>query len=121
MVAGMKAHDVRATIESLKELEFRELSPFNQGTLGVYWASGGTSPWERHPDTDELLFILEGRADVTILRDDGPVVTPVGAGSLIVVPRGLWHRHTLHGTVKELYLTPGRSEHSTAEDPRHQT
>ena len=83
-----------------------------------YAPSGGTSPWERHPDTDELLYILEGRADATILHDDGPVVTPVGEGSVIVVPRGLWHRHTLHGTVKELYLTPGRSEHSTAEDPR---
>lgn len=54
-----------------------------------YAPSGGTSPWERHPDTDELLYILEGRADVTILHDDGPVVTPVGAGRVIVVPRGL--------------------------------
>jgi mannose-6-phosphate isomerase-like protein (cupin superfamily) len=118
MVAGMQAHDPQAVVASLGELEFRELAPFDRGTLGVYWATGGTSPWERHPDNDELLLILEGHADIEILTTDGPVVTPVRTGCLIVVPRGLWHRHRLHGRVKELYLTPGPSEHSTADDPR---
>ena len=119
MVRPMKAHDPMAVVAGLRELEFRELAPFNRGSVGVYWAAGGTSPWERHPDDEELLHVLEGRADVTILTDDGPVVTPLAAGSVLVVPRGLWHRHTLHGTVKELYVTPGATEHSTADDPRH--
>jgi uncharacterized cupin superfamily protein len=118
MVRRMKAHDLRAVIGGLRELEFHELAPFNRGTAGVYWASNGTSPWERHPEDEELLVILEGHADITILTDDGPVVTPLRTGCALVVPRGLWHRHTLHGAVKELYVTPGRSEHSTAEDPR---
>lgn len=114
----MQAHDASTVADSLGELEFRELAPFEDGTLGVYWASGGTSPWERHPDHDELLHVLDGRVDVEILTDGGPVVTPVRAGNVVVVPRGLWHRQRLHGRVKQLYLTLGRTEHSTADDPR---
>jgi quercetin dioxygenase-like cupin family protein len=114
----MTAYDLRAIIATLGELEFHELQGFNGGTVGVYWGSGGTSPWEIHPDGDELLHVLEGHADITILTEDGPVVTAVRTGSCIVVPRGHWHRHTLHGRVQELYVTPARTEHSTADDPR---
>ena len=114
----MKAHHLETVIAGLGELQFHELAPFNRGTAGVYWASSGTSPWERHPDDDELLLILDGHADITVLTDDGPIVAPVKSGCAFIVPRGLWHRHTLHGTVKEFYVTPGRSEHSTADDPR---
>ncbi len=117
----MQACDPREVADSLGEMEFRELAKFNQGGLGVFWSSGGgPSPWEMHPDDDELLHILEGVVDVEVLTDGGPVTTSVRAGSGFVVPRGHWHRQTLHGKVKELYLTPGRSEHSTAEDPRRE-
>jgi quercetin dioxygenase-like cupin family protein len=114
----MRAHDLGATLDELAELEFRELARFNRGSVGVFWASGGTSPWERHPDDDELLQVLEGEAQIVVLTDEGPVTTLVCAGSVFVVPRGLWHRHRMLGKVKELYVTPGRTEHSTAEDPR---
>ena len=114
----MQAHDPKRVLETLPEMEFRELSAFNDGAIGVFWAEGGTSPWERHPDTDELLQVIQGEIVVTVLTDDGPVDTPVPAGSSFVVPRGHWHRQTLHGRVLELYCTPGASEHSTADDPR---
>jgi hypothetical protein len=42
----------------------------------------------------------------------------VRAGSVFVVPRGLWHRHRVGTKLTELYLTPGPSETSTADDPR---
>ena len=114
----MEAHDLQGILRGLEELQFHELAPFNGGTAGVYWASGGTSPWERHPEEDELLLVLDGRVDVTVLTDDGPAVTPVGAGGAFVVPRGHWHRQTLHGRVQQLYVTPGRTEHSTKDHPR---
>jgi quercetin dioxygenase-like cupin family protein len=116
----MQAHDIAQALSGIGELDFRTLARFNQGSLGVFWASGGTSPWERHPDDDELLQPIEGEVDIEVLTPDGSVVTTVRAGSVFVVPRGLWHRHRLRGVLKELYLTPGPSEHSTAPDPRQE-
>lgn len=115
------AHDPLAVVDDLPEMEFRELARFNQGQVGVFWCSAGLSPWERHPDDDELLQVLEGEVDIIVLREDGPVTTTVRAGSFFVVPRGLWHRHHVKVRLKELFLTPGPSEHSMADDPRSGT
>lgn len=114
----MEAHDIRGTIDGLPEMEFRQLAPFNEGHLGVFWCTAGVSPWELHPEDEELLQVIEGEVDIEVLTDDGPVVTKVSAGSCFVVPRGLWHRHRVPEKLKELYLTPGPSEMSTADDPR---
>jgi quercetin dioxygenase-like cupin family protein len=114
----MQAHDIRASLDGLGELDFRPLAPFNRGMLGVFWSSGGTSPWERHPDDEELLQPIEGEVDIEVLTETGPVVTTVRAGAVFVVPRGHWHRHRHRGLLKELFLTPGPTEHSTAADPR---
>ena len=114
----MEAHDLRVIVDALPEMEFRNLGSFNEGGVGVFWSTDGTSPWERHPDDDEMLHVLKGNIDVTVLTDGGPVTTRVTAGCVFIVPRGLWHRQTLHGTVQELYVTPGRTEHSSADDPR---
>jgi quercetin dioxygenase-like cupin family protein len=67
-----------------------------------------------------MLHILEGEAEVEILPLDGGAAekTLVPAGSFIVIPRGCWHRQTLLVRTKELYLTPGATRHSMAEDPR---
>lgn len=117
----MQAHDLREILATLPEMEFKQLARFNEGGVGVFWSSDGTSPWEMHPDDDELLQILEGEVLVTVLTDDGPVETLVGAGGCFVVPRNHWHKQELRGKVLELYVTPGRSLHSTAEDPRTET
>lgn len=119
----MPVHDVLETAAGLAEMEFGQLEKFNEGHVGVFWTEGGpgSSPWEMHPDDDELLHILEGEALVTLLLDDGPVESRVPAGSLFVVPRGRWHKQQMPVRTCELYVTPGRSEHSTAEDPRKET
>ena len=116
----MEARDIGKTLAGLGEMNFAELEKFNDGHVGVFWTEGGpgSSPWELHPDTDELLHILEGEALITVLTDDGSVETRVAAGSLFVVPRGCWHKQQMPVRTCELYLTPGRTEHSTAEDPR---
>ena len=92
--------------------------PFNQGFLWVGRFSG-QSPWERHPDSDELLHLVEGETDLTLLTDGGPVTVTLRPGSIFIVPRGHWHRHLARGVVTEYGVTPGRTEHSTADDPRH--
>lgn len=127
----MKAHDIHAALSDLPELAItpstteedaaaamRMLTPFNQCTLGVVRFSGQT-PWERHPDGDELLHVLEGEVDVTVLTNGGPVHATVCAGSIFVVPRGQWHRQLARLAAALLFATPTETtENSWAEDPR---
>ena len=114
----MQAHNLVDAIEGLGEQEFKQLATFNLGSVGVYWAAGGVSPWERHPGDDELLYVIEGHVTVEILTEDDRIEVRVAEGSAFVVPRNHWHRHKLDGAVKEMYVTPGQSDTSFADDPR---
>ena len=117
----LRAYDPTAVAHGLAEMEFCELAPFDDGHAGVFWSeAGGPSPWEMHPDCDEMLQVLEGEIEVEVLPEDGgaPIRTRVASGSFFVVPRGCWHRQNLLVRTKEFYLTPGRSLHSTKADPR---
>jgi len=93
----------------------RALGELNGCTLGLVRFSGGT-PWERHAE-DELLHILEGEVEVTILGDETRVVGTARAGQVLVVPRNCWHRQHAHATATLLFAT-GTTDISTAEDPR---
>ena len=78
----------------------------------------GESPWERHTNGDELVHILAGETQLTLLSDAGPQVLKMTAGMLTVVPQGCWHRFHASGVVTVLTVTPQLSDHSTADDPR---
>jgi mannose-6-phosphate isomerase-like protein (cupin superfamily) len=115
------AHDPSAMADQLDEMEFRELAKFGDGAAGVFWSeAGGPSPWEMHPDCDEMLHILNGEVEIEVLPADGSqgIKTRVQRGSFFVVPRGCWHRQYLVERTKEFYLTPGRTLHSQSPDPR---
>jgi mannose-6-phosphate isomerase-like protein (cupin superfamily) len=95
-----------------------KLASFDTGaiTVGRFAAQ---SPWERHPDGDELLHILDGKIEVTLLTDNGPDHVTVGAGSIFVVPRNVWHRQTPRPVATVLSVLP--TDHgpvSFADDPR---
>ncbi len=126
----MEAHDIRAAFGTLPELTvtsatteadamaaMRMVASFNQCMVGMVRFCGQT-PWERHPD-DELLYVMHGEVDVTVLTDAEAVQTTVRAGSLFVVPKGLWHRQLPRPSVALLFLTSmDGNEASTADDPR---
>lgn len=130
----MKSHDISGMLDSLPKLvispnmteddaaaAMQLLAPFNQCTLGVVRFSGET-PWERHPDGDELLHVLDGEVRLTILTDEPRLQATVAAGSIFVVPRGLWHRQLAHRGATLLFATPTeKTENSWAEDPRRET
>ena len=96
---------------------FPRLASFNDGAVYVGRFTGET-PWERHPGADELLHVLDGATDITVLTDGGPICTRVAAGSAFVVPRGLWHRQHARPRVTLLAATPDDSEVSSGDDPR---
>jgi uncharacterized cupin superfamily protein len=114
----MESHNLVSALEGLDEIEFKQLDAFNRGHVGVYWATAGISPWERHPEDEELLYVIEGHVTIEILTDSECIEVSVPEGSAFVVPRGHWHRHKVECLVKEMYVTPGRSDTSSAEDPR---
>ena len=127
----LAVHDLNAALRDLPELAistdttaeeadaaFRPLTALGPCTLGVMRYSGLT-PWERHPGGDELLHVLEGAIDVTVLTDHGPAQVSVDAGSVFVCPRGLWHRQLPRPSATVLFGTPTQTtEVSSADDPR---
>lgn len=95
----------------------RMLGSFNQWEIGLV-RFAGQPPWERHPD-DELLHVLDGEVELTLLTDPGPARVTLRASSLLVVPRGVWHRSFARTQVALIFVTPSQgNEHSFAEDPR---
>lgn len=110
----------KTAMESL-EMEFRDLGAFDDGGAGVFWSTeGGPSPWEMHPDCDELLHVIEGEIDIEVLPKEGGSgsIATVPAGCFLIVPRGCWHRQYIRQRSSEFYVTPGKTLHSTSEDPR---
>ncbi len=96
---------------------FATLAAFGNGAIFAGGFSGET-PWERHPNGDELVQILDGRTTLTIMTDDGPQALDMTAGMLAVVPQGAWHRFHAPDGVTVLTATPQPTDHSFAEDPR---
>ena len=127
----MIPHDIQAALSSAPEIDleadptldqireaFPELASFDKGGVTVGRFSGRT-PWERHMDSDEFLHVLDGEVEVTILTDADSVRVTVSAGSIFVVPRGLWHRQEPRPVATVLSLIP--TDHgpvSFADDPR---
>lgn len=129
-----QAHDVPALLDAVPHLDvtagttddqavaaMHPLDQLNGSLVGLVRFSGLT-PWEVHPDGDELLHVLEGEVEVTVLAASGPEVTraTLREGSVYVVPAGLWHRQHARPAVALLFSTPAeRTGTSWAEDPRN--
>ena len=129
--APMVPHDLAALARSLPTLVISEATTgadADAAVRPVAWLGdlqlgmmrfAGQTPWERHPGGDELLQVLDGAVDITVLTDDGPVEVPLEAGGIFVCPRGLWHRQRARPTVTLLFGTAVRTtEVSFADDPR---
>jgi PhnB protein len=129
--AKLEERDLRAALREVPHLNItsdttgedadaavRNVAKIGNLTLGVMSYTGLT-PWERHPDGDELLLALDGEVEVTALTDDGPVTRKLRAGEAFVCPQGLWHRQFAEKSVSMLYGTPiEHGEFSMADDPR---
>ena len=106
-----------ATTEADASAAFPRLAPFNQGGIFAGRFSGET-PWACHPGGDELLYILDGVVEVTVLGDSGAEVTTARRGQIVVVPQGSWHKQRPLPEVTLLTATPTPSRISDAADPR---
>ena len=60
------------------------------GMVGIFEDTlerGKTTPLHRHPDSDEIIYVLEGE----ILVHAGGSPRPVGKGGVVINPRGVPH------------------------------
>ena len=98
---------------------FATLAPFRDGNIFSAKFTGGGA-WERHPNGDELVQIVDGAATLHIATEDGLQSHAVRAGMVVIVPRGTWHRFHSPDGVSLVTATPKPTEHLTidVEDPR---
>lgn len=127
----MDSHNLSSIVATLSELQVSRdtteadaaaamrvlASNFNDCLVGTVRFSGQT-PWERHP-ADELLYVVQGAVEVTVLLDDGAHDTTVSEGSIFIVPADRWHRQTSRPTVSLMFVTPAQgTDASWSDDPR---
>ena len=102
-----------------REGAFARLAPYRDGA--VFTAKfAGEGAWERHPQGDEIVQIIEGATILHVVTDDGPQSFKLKAGMLAIVPQNTWHRFEAPDGVSLLTATPQPTEHLTVavDDPR---
>jgi quercetin dioxygenase-like cupin family protein len=102
-----------------RENAFARLATYRDG--GVFAGKfAGTSAWERHPQGDEIVHIVDGSTDLHLLTETGHEVMTLTAGMFVIVPRNAWHQFVAPDGVCVMTTTPQPTEHLRidVEDPR---
>ena len=98
------------TPETTDEVFSALVAPCGDG--GVFVAHyAGNSEWERHPVGDEIVAVVEGETTMFLIVDGEETSHTMGAGELIVVPQGTWHRFESPEPVKVVTFTPQPTDH----------
>ncbi len=118
-----KAVDIRATIAPLRPLQNRQphtpeaevdaafATLVRTGNTALFAGSfAGESAWERHPNGDELVQVLDGETRLTILTADGTADLEMKVGMVTVVPRA-------PSGVTVMTMTPPPTDISAAPEP----
>ena len=81
--------------------------PVDGITFGVAsMAENSPHGGEMHPDGDEILYLIAGKARVVFLDSDADDIE-LRPGDGMVVPQGVWHRVDILEPCQIVYLTPG--------------
>ena len=102
-----------------REGAFARLAPYRDGA--IFTAKfAGDGAWERHPNGDEIVQIVEGATTLHIMTDAGPQSLSLKAGMMAIVPQNTWHRFEAPDGVSLMTATPQPTEHLTVtvDDPR---
>jgi len=107
------------TTRAEREGSSARLMPYRDGAIFVS-KSAGKGAWERHPEGDELVHVVDGAATMHIVTEEGRQSFAIKAGMLAIVPRGAWHRFDYPDGITLMTVTPGTSEYVRldVDDPR---
>lgn len=93
-------------------------APYRDGA--IFTAKfAGKSAWERHPQGDEIVHIVDGTTTLHLITEEGRQSVTLGAGMLVVVPQNAWHQFEAPDGVCVMTVTPQPTEHVRVdvEDP----
>jgi quercetin dioxygenase-like cupin family protein len=95
------------------------LAPYRDGAMFAA-KFAGTSAWERHPQGDEIVHIVDGATTLHLITADGRQSLALGPGMVVIVPQNTWHQFDAPDGVCVMTTTPQPTEHLTVdvEDPR---
>lgn len=106
----MEVYDVKSMRERFSLLSERANEPlglYNQSHVGIGRYVPGSSPWERHTNGDELLYVTDGHVSIEVLEDDGSSMKfEIGEGQLFTVPTGKWHQLSATESVNIMFASP---------------
>ena len=102
-----------------REGAFGKVATYRDGA--IFTASfAGTSAWERHPQGDEIVQIVDGTTTLHLMAEVGRQSIALRAGMMVVVPQNMWHQFEAPDGVCVMTATPQPTEHLRVdiEDPR---
>jgi mannose-6-phosphate isomerase-like protein (cupin superfamily) len=107
------------TSEAERAGAFARLAPYRDSAINLAKFQG-EGPWERHPNGDEIVQIVDGAVTFHMMTEDGPRSYPLVAGMVVIVPQGAWHRFAAPDGVSLLTTTPQPTQHLNfaIDDPR---
>jgi quercetin dioxygenase-like cupin family protein len=108
-----------ASPEADRKGAFARLAPYRHGAIFSAKFSG-TSAWERHPQGDEIVQIVDGATTLHLMIEDGRQSLALSAGMIAIVPQNTWHQFEAPNGVRVMTATPQPTQHLTVdvEDPR---
>ena len=127
-VVDLKAEFARLTMlkgrtptssEAEREGAFARLAPYRDGAIFAA-RFAGTSAWERHPQGDEIVQIVDGATMLHLMTAEGRQSVSLSSGMMAIVPRNTWHQFEAPEGVSVMTATPQPTEHLRVdvEDPR---
>ena len=115
----MLQHRTPTSTEAERERAFGRVAPYRDGA--IFTAKfAGTSAWERHPQGDEIVQIVDGATTLHLITAEGRQSVTLRAGMLTIVPQNIWHQFEAPDGVCVMTATPQPTEHVRldVEDPR---
>jgi mannose-6-phosphate isomerase-like protein (cupin superfamily) len=105
--------------EAERKKGIAQLAPYRDGAIFASKFSG-TGGWERHPNGDELVYVVEGATMLCLMGQHRLQAHPLRAGMVAIIPQGLWHRFESPSGVTLMAATPQPTEHpeTDVDDPR---
>ena len=98
---------------------FARLAPYRDGAL-FSAKFAGLSAWERHPNGDEIVQIVDGATTLHLMTAEGKQSLTLKAGMIAVVPKNTWHQFESPDGVCVMTATPQPTQHLhiDVDDPR---
>ena len=115
----MLQHRTPTSTDAERERAFGRVAPYRDGA--IFTAKfAGTSAWERHPQGDEIVQVVDGATTLHLITAEGRQSVTLRAGMLTIVPQNIWHQFEAPDGVCVMTATPQPTEHVRldVEDPR---